>query len=286
MGHLTGCTTVIILYMYYFEDIIEEIEKNLTGEISISALARMVNMSVYEFRRIFSFVAKIPVNEYIRKRRLSLAALELRNTENSVTDIALKYGYDTPSSFSRAFKEYHGVSPKEAKENSAALKLLSKIGADIVTTGGIDISYRFVEDTEYTVFGYGGISDPEDTECCENVWQGFYDSGYPDRLEQNEQIYVAYSNENSSVKCVCGRRDNAENATDSVKIPQSYWVVFSLNTTNDEDVNRFYKDVITQWLEATGYERNYMLPNIEIYPVDMEEDGFEWEIRLPVKKKG
>ena len=78
MGHLTGCTAIII--MCYFEDIIERIEQNLTGEINISALARMANMSVYEFRRIFTFVAKIPINEYIRKRRLSLAALELKNT--------------------------------------------------------------------------------------------------------------------------------------------------------------------------------------------------------------
>ncbi len=286
MGHLTGCTTPVKRNMYYFEDIIEEIERNLTGEISISELAQMANMSVYEFRRIFTFVAKIPINEYIRKRRLSLAALELRNSQSSITDIALKYSYDTPSSFSRAFKEYHGVSPKEAREKDTILKLLSKIGADIVTTGGIDIRYRLIEDTEYTVFGYGGVSDLSDTECCENVWQGFYDSGYPDLLEQNEKIYAAYTNFDNSVKCVCGRRDNPQNATDSVDISQSAWAVFKLNTTEDEAVNRFYKEILVQWLETTGYERNSALPNIEVYPADMEEDGFEWEIRLPVIKRG
>lgn len=284
MGHLTGCTAIII--MYYFEDIIEKIENNLTGEINISALARMANMSVYEFRRIFTFVAKIPVNEYIRKRRLSLAAIELKNSLCSITDIALKYGYDTPSSFSRAFKEYHGISPKAAREEGAVLKLLSKIGADIVTTGGIDISYELIEDNSYTVSGYGGVSDIEDTECCEKVWQEFYDSGYPDSLEENEKLYAVYMNFDNSVKCVCGRRDNPLNATDSVKIPSSQWVVFTLDTTEDEAVNRFYKEILVQWLEATGYERNNALPNIEVYPADMEEDGFEWEIRLPVKKRG
>lgn len=283
MGHLSGCTTVII--MYYFEDIIQEIEKKLTGEISISALAKMANMSVYEFRRIFTFVAKIPVNEYIRKRRLSLAALELRNSESSVTDIALKYGYDTPSSFSRAFKEYHGVSPKVAKENGAALNLLSKIGADIVTTGGIDISYELIEDVPYTVSGYGGVSDIEDTECCEKVWQDFYDSGYSESLEENDKIYAVYMNYDDSVKCICGRRDNSVGAIDSVDIPQSAWVVFRLNTTEDEAVNRFYKEILVQWLESAGYERNNALPNIEVYPADMEEDGFLWEIRLAVKKR-
>ena len=272
--------------MYYFENIIEEIEKNLTGEINISALARMANMSVYEFRRIFSFVAKIPVNEYIRKRRLSVAALELKDSAVSITDIALKYGYDTPSSFSRAFKEYHGVSPKEAKEKGTALKLLSKIGADIITTGGIDISYELIEDNSYTVSGYGGVSDIEDTECCERVWRNFYDSGYPERLEEGDKIYAVYINSDNSVKCICGRRDTPEDATDNIEISKSAWVVFKLNTTEDEAVNRFYKEILVQWLEATGYERNNELPNIEVYPANMEEEGFIWEIRLPVKKKG
>ena len=85
--------------IYFFEDIIEEIENNLTTEINISSLAKKANMSVYEFRRIFTFVAKIPINEYIRKRRLSLAAIELSQEKSNVTKVAIKCGYDTASSF-------------------------------------------------------------------------------------------------------------------------------------------------------------------------------------------
>ena len=270
--------------MYYFEDIIEEIEKGLTGEININSLAMKANMSVYEFRRIFTFVAKIPINEYIRKRRLSLAAVELREKGTSVTDIAFKYGYDTTSSFSRAFKEYHGVSPTVVREGKAEVKMLSPIGADIITTGGIDISYKLIEDTEYQVSGFGGSSDLSDTECCENVWQDFYDTDYSDKIEQSENIYASYTNSENSVKCIIGRRDNPIDAMESIKIPSSLWVSFSLNTTEDEAVNHFYKDILTGWMDGAGFERNSDLPNIEKYPANMEEDGFEWEIRIPIKK--
>ena len=103
--------------MYFFEDIIEEIEQGLTSDINISVLAKKANLSVYEFRRIFTFIAKIPINEYIRKRRLSLAAVELNQGNCSVSDVALKYGYDTASSFSRAFKEATGFSPLGYKKS-------------------------------------------------------------------------------------------------------------------------------------------------------------------------
>lgn len=269
--------------MYFFEDIIEEIEQGLTGDINISVLAKKANLSVYEFRRIFTFIARIPINEYIRKRRLSLAAAEIKQRKCLVSDIALKYGYDTASSFSRAFKEYHGISPTEVREKNAAIKLLSKVGADIITTGGSDISYRIIDDNEFTIFGVSGESDITDTECCENVWQAYYETDYANTVLQNEKLYVAYTNKANSVECIIGRRDNADSAKDSITIPPSLWVSFQMNTAEDSAVNEFYKDILMQWLKSGGYERNCDLPNIEIYPALMEDDGFLWEIRIPIK---
>ena len=82
--------------MYYFENVIDEIENNITENIDVEALAKKANLSVYEFRRIFTFITKISLGEYIRKRRLSLAAIELYEDKKSVTDLAVKYGYDSP----------------------------------------------------------------------------------------------------------------------------------------------------------------------------------------------
>ena len=268
--------------IYFFEDIIAEIENNLMGEINISSLAKKANLSVYEFRRIFTFVAKIPINEYIRKRRLSLAAVDLKQGIGSISEIALKYGYDTASSFSRAFKEYHGISPTEAKEKNTEIKLLSRVGADIITTGGKDISYKIIDDCEFTIYGFCGESDINDTECCENVWQAFYETDYADTVPQNEKLYVAYTNKENSVECIIGRRGMSDNATASLKVKKSSWVSFSLTDTEDGIVNKFYKDIIIQWLNSIGYEKNTALPNIEVYPADMSEDNFVWEIRIPI----
>lgn len=268
---------------YFFENVIDEIENNLTLDINIEKLAKKANMSVYEFRRIFTFVAKIPINEYIRKRRLSLAAVDLVNTYLTVTDIAVKYCYDSASSFSRAFKEYHGVSPKDIRERSADAKMLSKVGADIITTGGSNISYKIISDSEFYINGFKGDSDLSDTECCEKVWSDFYDSQYSDTFSENEKIYVSYSNSLNNVSCVIGKR-NDKGEGSSIFIPSALWAVFRLNTTEDSVVNAFYKDIIMQWLESSGYVRYDGLPNLEVYPWDMENDGFDWEIRIPIKK--
>lgn len=99
-----------------FNKIIKYIEENLSSEIDIGYLAKESGLSVYEFRRVFSFAAGLPIGEYIRKRRMSRAAEDIINEDISVTELAGRYGYDVPSSFSRAFKEFHGGSPNEIKE--------------------------------------------------------------------------------------------------------------------------------------------------------------------------
>ena len=125
--------------MYYFEDIINEIEENLTREIDINKLAKKATMSVYEFRRIFSFIAKISFGEYIRKRRLSLAALELCENKSNITEISIKYGYSSPSSFTRAFKEFHGISPLEV------------INGNRYDTGNVNDYFKAVVDFAYDI---------------------------------------------------------------------------------------------------------------------------------------
>ena len=96
-----------------FNEIIDYIEQHLTEEINTASLARLANMSVYEFRRIFAFIAGIPLGEYIRKRRLSAAAEELLSTDETISSVAARYGYDSPASFSRSFKAFHGLSPQK-----------------------------------------------------------------------------------------------------------------------------------------------------------------------------
>lgn len=269
--------------MYYFENIIDEIENNITKDIDVKALAQKVNMSVYEFRRIFTFITKISLGEYIRKRRLSLAAIELYEGGGSITDLSEKYGYDSPSSFSRAFKSFHGISPAEVVNGNNNFKLLTRINTEITTNGGRDVSYSVFKKTGFTVSGFCGKSNMTDTECCEDVWNNFYKWENAEKLcRENDKIYAVYNSGNDFVNCYIGVVDG--NFADKIDIDEAEWACFKLIGTDDNYVNAFYKDILNQWFLSTGYVKNNDVPNIEVFPSDMSDDDFEWEIWIPVKK--
>lgn len=271
--------------MTYFTDIINEIEENITNNIDVAKLAQKANMSVYEFRRIFTFITRVSFSEYIRRRRMSLAALELFEGNKTVAELADKYGYDAPSSFTRAFKDFHGIPPAEVMKGNNNFNLFTKINTQLITTGGKDISYTIFNKDSFTVSGFKGKSDMNDTECCEDVWSKFYELGFDDKICKNaDRIYAVYDNGNDFVDCCIGVI--GEEFEDKIYIPSTDWVCFKLVGNDDDYVNSFYQDVINQWLASSGYSKNNTIPNVEVFPSDMSEDGFEWEIWIPVKKGG
>ena len=268
--------------MKYFEDIINYIEVHITEEVNVKSLAEMASLSVYEFRRIFSFVTKIPFSEYLRKRRLSLAAVELFEKKCSVGEIAGKYGYDSQSAFSRAFKEFHGISPMEVTAGNGSFKVMTKISTEIVTTGGKDVPCLIIEKDAFTVSGFQGRSEITDTECCEDVWSAFYESDVSQKIcGDNDKIFAVYRSEADFVDCVIGT--DKPFVGESIDIPPSRWACFEMSTTEDRYVNEFYKDILNQWLGSTGYKRAKNVPNVEVFPSDMEEDGFLWEIWVAIE---
>lgn len=267
--------------MMGFLDVLERIEEDLQTELDIGELARECGMSVYEFRRVFTFVAGISLGEYIRKRRLSMAAAELVSTGVSVTQLAAKYGYDSPSAFSRAFREFHGISPSEAAK-TGSFRVMTGIHLQLQATGGTEIPCTLRSLSAFSVQGLQQHSPLTDTECCEAVWSAFYDAGIP---VSGDKLYAVYENQADSVLCTIGTALPCPDAPDRITVPESLWAVFTLHTTQDEAVNRFYKDVLQQWLRSMPYARRLGLPNVEVYPVDMETDGFAWELWIPIEKK-
>jgi len=101
---------------------ISYIEDKLTGEIDIEKAAKIACCSSFHFQRMFSYIASVSLAEYIRRRRMTLAAFELQNSDIKIIDLAIKYGYDSPTSFSRAFQNVHGVPPSAAKGEGIVLK--------------------------------------------------------------------------------------------------------------------------------------------------------------------
>ncbi|KMN43476.1 AraC family transcriptional regulator [Bacillus sp. LK2] len=129
------------------------IEDNLTHEIDFKEVARIAFCSEYHFKRMFSFLAGISLSEYIRCRRLTLAAFELKDSDVKVIDVAIKYGYNSPDSFSRAFQNLHGITPSEARNTSHSLKAYSPMTFQLSIKGGKEMNYRIEDKGPFRIIG-------------------------------------------------------------------------------------------------------------------------------------
>lgn len=266
------------------EDVIGYIEDNILSNISCDELAAKMNLSVYEFRRIFAFIVGCPISEYIRKRRLSLAACEILNGEEiDMRAISEKYGYATQSAFIKAFGEQHGVSPTAYLKGKTDINLFTRPRFEMSVFGRENIPFNIVKSEPFYISGFSGVSVITDTCCCENVWSAFYESKTDEKLN-TDKIYVAYKNKGSNVLCYIGKKSNEEiQNLENMPVSETKYACFKLNSVDDDFVNQKYSEILYEWLPSAGLKINNLLPTIEVYPFDMSEDGFEWEIRIPIE---
>ncbi|MHC1723570.1 MAG: effector binding domain-containing protein [Aminipila sp.] len=121
---------------------IDYVEDHIMDPIDYEEVAKRAYSSSFHFQRVFSILCGFTLGEYIRCRRLSLAGSELISSDEKIIDIALKYGYDTPESFSRAFTRFHGIAPSQAKNNNIILKSFSRLSVKLILNGGNTMDYR------------------------------------------------------------------------------------------------------------------------------------------------
>ncbi|MDR1541936.1 MAG: AraC family transcriptional regulator [Clostridiales bacterium] len=129
------------------------IEEHLMEEIDAQELSRIAYCSEYHFRRMFSFLAGMPLGEYIRRRRLALAATVLKNSKEKIIDLTLRMGYNSPDAFAKAFQNMHGVSPSQARKNNVALKAFPPMTFRLIIQGGTEMNYRIVEKEAFFIAG-------------------------------------------------------------------------------------------------------------------------------------
>lgn len=266
------------------EKTLEEIEKNITSEIDCEALASNMNLSVYEFRRIFAFVVGCPLSEYVRKRRLTLSACEIaKGCNQNMQQISEKYGYSTLASFSKAFSEYHGFPPSACKKGECEPKIFLIPKFEIRIQNEEEKAFRITLDEGFSIRGYKAYSEISDTCCCENVWTDFYALG-KDKTINSDNIYVSYKNDKGMVNCCIGERDIfVEDTENTEKIPSCRWLCVKMNTTDDDVVNQKYNDIFYKLLPSTNLIRRIDVPTVEVFPRDMSEKNFDWEIRIPIE---
>ena len=137
------------------------IAAHLTEELQTEDVARQAYVSPFHFQRIFHAVCGLTLGEYIRCRRLTLAGEELSRGDIKVIDAAVKYGYDSPDSFARAFSRFHGIAPSQAKEKNVTLNAFSPLRITLTTEGGNKMEYRIVEKHSFTLMGKGRMFNNE-----------------------------------------------------------------------------------------------------------------------------
>lgn len=283
------------------------IEQHLTEDINYENVAKQVHISGYEFHRAFRFLTGMTANTYIRSRRLSLAGRDILETDTKITDIALKYGYDTPESFTKAFTRFHGIAPSFARESMAKLTLFNPISLKISVEGGRIMDYRIVQTEAKTFlaisksFSNEIISD-DTNQDIPDFWQECEDKRLIRQLlelrpDGKRDLYglctPTKEGEDTFVYGIGILVDKDTGAYDLENMQQSGYHLWNVNPGTyvvfdciGEDGNcisqtwtKFYQEFLPQMGYNASEETDY-----EIYPQN-SKDGLFCELWVPIQKK-
>jgi AraC family transcriptional regulator len=243
---------------------VDYIEDNLSDEIDYGAAAQFMNCSVWEFQRLFSFMAQVPLSEYIRRRRLTLAAHDIQVSHDKVIDVASRYGYESPASFSRAFNQLHGTTPKSARDDGVTLKVYPRLIFKFILKGVEPMDYKVEEKGAFQVIGrtkrvtannhgvIGTFWHEWNSTKMFDTFHGRYAKGDP-----HDMCVSTLTEKTDEFDYTIGFLYNgAENADgfDIVSVPGGSYVVFTIPEEYKKDVGSFMGRCITEYLPAAGYE--------------------------------
>lgn len=270
---------------------IDYIESNLDGEIEYARIAQIALCSQYHFQRMFGFLIGVPLSEYIRRRRLTLAAFDLQNGNDKIIDIALKYGYNSPDSFSRAFIAMHGIMPSKARENGISLKAYPRITFSLSLKGVVEMNYRIEQKDSFFVVGIkqrfshveglgeniGKMWAETPAETIEQI-SGLGDelvAVYSGMYEDNTtDYYIATITEKDCPKTMC-----------KLEIPSLTWAIFEITGPMPTAMAEIWGRIFSEWFPTSGYE-HAEAPEVEWYSKgDLSAADYKSEIWIPVNKK-
>ena len=275
---------------------IDYIETHITEDITIHDIAREACISPFYFQKGFSMICGYTVAEYIRQRRLTLAGSELVSTDNRIIDIAMKYGYDSPDSFTKAFTRFHGATPTAVRKDGAMVKSFASLKINISLKGGYLMDYKIVEKDAFTVMG---VERKFQYDTCKQeipkFWAEHYESGkgqtvcgmYGVNVDEsmgNDEFSYMIADDYNPVKSV------PDGFTTRV-IPKFTWAVFACRGPVSKVMMDINQKIFSEWLPnckdytiAAGYNIE-MYTDVREYPNGTEDENYYSELWIPVKKK-
>lgn len=276
------------------------IEDHLTDEIDYAEVSKIALSSEYHFKRMFSFLAGISLSEYIRRRRLTLAALDLKNSDLRIIDIAVKYGYEAADSFSRAFQSIHGILPSVARDENMQIKAYPKMTFQLSINGGIEMNYRIVEKESFKLVGFkkrvpiifNGVN-PEISKMYEMLT--------PDIIAElkalsNIEPFGFISASTNFSECRMEEKGELDHyigvATlskeitkfDELIVEKGTWAVFEAVGPFPETLQNIWGRIYSEWFPSSGYEAVEGPEILWNESKDTSNPKYRSEIWIPVSK--
>jgi len=275
------------------------IEDNLAGRIDPQQLALTAHCSEYHFSRMFSFLAGVGLAEYIRRRRLSLAAFDLRDPNARVLDVALRYDYQSADSFARAFQALHGVPPSKARE--ATLKAYPRLSFQLSVQGATEMDYKMVNKPAFHIVGiyqrvpliYKGINPH-----IQKMWQSL-DEGLISRLKGLSDLepsgIISGSTNFSDSRAELSELDHWIGAATSQPCPKDLsaleiqagdWAVFESVGPFPQTMQNIWARIYSEWFPTSGYEHRRGPELVWCEKRDITLPDFRCQIWIPVSRVG
>jgi len=276
---------------------LELMEKRMEERLDIEEIARAAHSSPFHFQRMFFMLTGMTVAEYVRKRRLTLAAQELAASSSKVLDVALKYGYDSPESFAKAFRKIHGVPPSEARNPGVVLKAFPRISFRISLKGDKEMDYRIVDKEAFAVIGKTvrtTCGDGKNFLEIPKFWEKCAADGTLARLS-------AIGNGGNLLGINLDMRPGQDDLTYMIAIPAddsdrpeefelrtilaATWAVFTSVGPIPGAIQNVFRRIFQEWFPSTGYEHAGG-PEMEVYlPGDVTAEDYRSEVWIPIVKK-
>lgn len=269
------------------------LEEHILEEPDLDKLGKLAGCSSHHFQRIFTYIGGVTLKEYLKRRRMSLAAVDLKDERNKVIDIALKYGYDSPTAFNRAFQSVHGISPTQARETSVQLKAFPPIVFQMTVRGTQEMNYRIERKDSIRILGRKISLSPsleENFKITPTFWQECAMDGTIAKLAEmmDTDLYgmmgVSTCNEQDKWEYfIAAATTKQNNAFEEFIIPSATWAVFYQEGPIVK-IQELEARIVTEWLPTSGYEYANA-PEIELY-FNPDPDNAKYEIWIPIVRKG
>lgn len=269
------------------------IEEHITEEPDYEKIARIACCSTYHFQRMFAYMANVHLSEYIRRRRMSLAAADLQ-AGASILDVSLKYGYASPTAFNRAFQSVHGVAPSVVKKGGVPLKSYSPIRFKITIQGVDEMNYRIEKKEAFRIVGLASLLD-QDIEknfmVVPQTWARVASEGLIPRIlammdgEPKGILGISACVAENQWKYFIAAASSAPAAEpfEEYTVGAYTWAVFPGSGKSPEAIQELERRIVTEWLPGSGYEYADG-PDVELY-TNADPMNAEFEVWIPVVMK-